>query len=93
MTKQGEIRDILITLCCEAHAKDLSKSPSGFDGEVNGALQELSDVGLVIKVERKHDSDCSVHNMPACPTGPCDCIVLPVGCVAVEPLILKPVDQ
>ncbi|KKK95941.1 hypothetical protein LCGC14_2667800 [marine sediment metagenome] len=47
----------------------------------------LHSQGVVIKVKRSHDSDCSVHNMPAYPNGPCDCVELPAGCVAVEPLI------
>ena len=47
----------------------------------------LHSQGVVIKVERGHDSDCSVHNMPAYQNGPCDCVELPAGCVAVEPLI------
>ena len=25
---------------------------------------------------RKHDSDCSVYNMPAYPNGPCDCSII-----------------
>ena len=51
MTKQEEIREILDTLCCVANAKDLTKSPTGFDEEVETAMQELDSQGVVIKVE------------------------------------------
>ncbi len=53
MTKQKEIREVLDTLCCVAKAKDLSKSPTGFDDEVSRAMLELQELGVVIKVERE----------------------------------------
>ncbi len=51
------------------------------------SISVLHSQDVVIKVKRSHDSDCSVHNMPAYPNGPCDCVELPAGCAAVEPLI------
>lgn len=35
----------------------------------------LRQAGLaeILRESRKHDSDCSVHNMPALPNQPCDC--------------------
>ena len=87
MTEQEEIRDILITLCCEAHSKDLSKSPSGFDEEIKDALKELSGAGVAIKVDRELPK-------PRYPYSEIDAYILEgqqdmleAGYVAVEPLI------
>lgn len=51
MTKQEEIRERVITLCCVAKVKDWLKSPTGFDDEVDEFLSDLSDMGVVIKVD------------------------------------------
>ncbi len=75
MTKREELDKILILA-------------TGKTGEhLDKVKQDLSELGVVVRVERGHDSDCSTHNDPAYPNGECDCVVLPVGCVAVEPLI------
>ena len=43
-----EIREVLNTLCCIAMGKDLSKSPTGFDDEVDGVMLELHELGVAI---------------------------------------------
>jgi len=99
MPTKEEIREVLVTLCCVAKAKDLSKSPTGFDDEVNGALLELYDLGVVRKVDRElpHCDICygtgrctfvAKGNHEAtehpCPLG---CGEVEAGYIAVEPLI------
>ncbi len=80
--KRGEIRDGLTRIINEGKVNRVTAGVTA-----KKAVRFLVDEGVVIKVDRKHDSDCSVHNMPAYPNGPCDCVVLPVGCVTVKPLI------
>lgn len=46
-----EIREVLDTLCAVAKARDLSKSPTGFDDDIDNALFELQELGVVLKVE------------------------------------------
>ncbi len=53
MTKQEEIREVLTTLGCKCKAKDLAKSSTGFDSEVDEAMAELDKLGVVIKVGRE----------------------------------------
>ena len=59
----------------------------GYRKRADEVLASLDSQGVVLKVPRKHDSDCAVHNEPAYRNGPCDCKVLPVGCVYTERLI------
>ena len=82
MTKQKEIREALGRDIGFGIVNDIP-----LDLIVETVLGTLDSQGAVIKVKRSHDSDCSVHNMPAYQNGPCDCVELPAGCVAVEPLI------
>ena len=85
MTKQEEIKEGIANLIPVNLA---TTSPNMTKERVTkNILAYLASQGVVIKVERGHDSDCAVHNEPAYPAGECDCRVLPVGCVAVEPLI------
>ncbi len=87
MTKQEEIRKLLEELLAIARSEgELTKYKDGVL-DAKEILDYLHSQGVVIKVKRSHDSDCSVHNLPAYPNGSCDCVELPAGCVAVEPLI------
>ena len=65
------------------------KDPTGYTPEdcAGDIMAVLDFKGAVMKVERGHDSDCAVLSMPSYPNGPCDCVKLPEGCVAVAPLI------
>jgi len=56
MTRQEEIREVLTTLGCRCKAKDLAKSPTGFDDEVDAAMVELDELGVAVKVDRKADT-------------------------------------
>ena len=88
MTKQEEIREGLIAKVKSIRLwRTIYDDPLTPEEDADDILRTLDSQGVVIKVNRVHDSDCAVHNMPAYPNGPCDCRVLPVGCVAVEPLI------
>ena len=96
MIKREEIREVLLTLCAMAKARDLSKSPTGFDDDVDWAILELHLQGCVLKVDRK---------LPRNPYGELEIIddvyahrsrkiyreaqqyLLNSGYVAVEPLI------
>ncbi|MEE9303054.1 MAG: hypothetical protein V3U84_04625 [Thiotrichaceae bacterium] len=83
MTKQEEIRERVITLCCVAKAKDLSKSPTGFEDEVNEFLADLHSQGVVIKVDGELPKDWYVRTC-------CRQMIKQfneAGYVAVEPLI------
>ena len=92
MTKQEEIREVLNTLCCVASAKDLSKSSTGFDEEVKGAMVELDELGVVIKGERElpaipeflYDKE---EYRPYLKRGAINYSKMLTGYVAVEPLI------
>lgn len=79
MRRQEEIREG-VQKCIDTYAELGARTLSGM------IVDYLHSKGVVIKAERGHDSDCAVHNEPAYPNEPCDCIELPVGCVAVEPL-------
>ena len=90
MSKQSDIREGLRSFIEKAQVEthyDGSHTEKENAGYINDILEYLHENGVVIKVKRSHDSDCSVHNMPAYPNGSCDCVELPAGCVAVEPLI------
>lgn len=53
MNRQEEIKEVLNTLCAVARARDLSKSPAGFDDDVDNALLELKELGVAIRVDRE----------------------------------------
>ena len=69
MPTREEIKEALNALCCVANAKDLVKSPTGFDADVDGAMEELSDLGVVIKSARSHWSNCSYGHGRECNCG------------------------
>ena len=74
MTRQEEIREVLVTLCAVAKVKDLTKSPTGFDDEVENAMLELHELGVVIKVAKPFRIGESINDD---------------GLVAVEPLVIN----
>ncbi|KKL85552.1 hypothetical protein LCGC14_1953590 [marine sediment metagenome] len=86
-TKQEEIRDTIKEYLRLAHTEGSQCEKWKLETDTDSLMKCLAALGVVIKVERGHDSDCATHNEPAYPNGECDCVVLPVGCVAVEELI------
>lgn len=56
---------------CSCHNYDDNARAASWCTDMNTAVA----VRTIPEYVKIHDSDCSMHNMPAYPNGPCDCSV------------------